>query len=238
MKLPKIQIDRINSTLSAIPNDARSGLEIGFYEFVLTKLLSEKLDLISIDLPRPVLDHEAYRLVFSDIQALPFLDRVFDIVVCTEVLEHLSDEILIHGVTELKRVARKYILVSVPYKQRIWNELFQCSNCGASCNNMGHLRFMDEEILKSLFNPWRCLDIQLLGEGPGYAPDWIYQIAYRYGGLSKKLIFLESCPNCGSQQGQMQVNKLGWFFERFIWRLEAMAPKRPLWLMAIFQSPL
>ncbi len=50
----------------------------------------------------------------ADVQHLPFADDSFDLVLCLEVLEHLPDSAL--GLRELLRVARGYILVSVPHE--------------------------------------------------------------------------------------------------------------------------
>lgn len=51
-------------------------------------------------------------LRFGDINTLPYQDSCFDLVVCSEVLEHLArpEEAL----KEIKRVAKKYCLLSVP----------------------------------------------------------------------------------------------------------------------------
>ncbi len=48
----------------------------------------------------------------ADIYRLPFPDRSFDTVVCSEVLEHLDDPD--RAVGELKRVARRYVVITVP----------------------------------------------------------------------------------------------------------------------------
>lgn len=50
----------------------------------------------------------------ADAQRLPFSDNSFDLVLCLEVLEHLPDSRL--GLVELLRVARDWVLVSVPHE--------------------------------------------------------------------------------------------------------------------------
>ena len=50
----------------------------------------------------------------ADVHHLPFPDDSFDLVLCLEVLEHLPDSAL--GLQELLRVARDYVLVSVPHE--------------------------------------------------------------------------------------------------------------------------
>jgi len=48
----------------------------------------------------------------GDIYKLPYKDNTFDLVLCTEVLEHLERPY--DAVAELKRVSKKFILFSVP----------------------------------------------------------------------------------------------------------------------------
>jgi ubiquinone/menaquinone biosynthesis C-methylase UbiE len=53
-------------------------------------------------------------LVCGSVRALPFPSRSFDAVLCLEVLEHLEDPA--SAVRELSRVARKAVILSVPYE--------------------------------------------------------------------------------------------------------------------------
>jgi 2-polyprenyl-3-methyl-5-hydroxy-6-metoxy-1,4-benzoquinol methylase len=48
----------------------------------------------------------------GDIYKLPYKTNSFDLIICTEVLEHLENPK--KALTELKRVAKKYIILSVP----------------------------------------------------------------------------------------------------------------------------
>lgn len=52
----------------------------------------------------------------ADIRKLPFGDGEFDIVTACEVLEHIPFEDFQKGLLELKRVSRKNILISLPYR--------------------------------------------------------------------------------------------------------------------------
>lgn len=53
-------------------------------------------------------------LVAAEVLRLPFADRSFDLVLCLEVLEHLTEPG--RGLTELLRLTRRYVLVSVPHE--------------------------------------------------------------------------------------------------------------------------
>ena len=189
--------ERLERTLAMLPAEVGMGLEIGCYDFRLTDLLRAKMDLVSIDLPRQVTRHEDYRLAFGDIQQLPFGKGSFDMVVCTEVLEHLPDRVLNRGVQELKRVSRKYILISVPDRQRVWNELFKCSACGFTCNSMGHLQCFDKNRLTRLLEPARLVKFEFVGRTRGYAPDILYTLARRFGNAWHD----HSFGNCPSLSG-------------------------------------
>lgn len=52
------------------------------------------------------------KFINGSITALPFKDKSFDLVICLEVLEHLSSPL--QGLKELCRVSKKTVLVSVP----------------------------------------------------------------------------------------------------------------------------
>jgi SAM-dependent methyltransferase len=53
-------------------------------------------------------------LIIADIRRLPFPPASFDLVMCLEVLEHVPDAA--SGLSELLRVSRDYVLVSVPHE--------------------------------------------------------------------------------------------------------------------------
>lgn len=71
-----------------------------------------------VDISAPALAYARQRLDDPVNQAnlynLPFADNSFDLVVCLEVLEHLPEPG--HGLAELLRVARWFVLVSVPHE--------------------------------------------------------------------------------------------------------------------------
>ncbi len=50
----------------------------------------------------------------EDVQELSFADKSFDIVLCQQVLEHVLNPV--KAISELKRVAIKQLIISVPYE--------------------------------------------------------------------------------------------------------------------------
>lgn len=232
------EADRISRTVAAIPPDARSCLEVGFLNLHVTARLADKIDLISIDLPREVKNHRAYRLAFADIQHLPFKDGAFDLAFCTEVLEHLPESILIRGCAELRRVTSKYLLITVPLRQRVWNELFRCRHCGHQCNTMGHLHYFDEARLDGHFPGMRAVKREEIGQVLGYAPDWLYALGRAFGGGLHRAVFDHPtgvCPKCMRTDAAMKPNFAGMLIERIIWRLERIVPRRSAWMLVLYE---
>lgn len=52
--------------------------------------------------------------VLGDVRQLPFLDSVFDIALCCQVLEHIPFEFFAASLGELKRVVRQGVVLSLP----------------------------------------------------------------------------------------------------------------------------
>jgi ubiquinone/menaquinone biosynthesis C-methylase UbiE len=53
--------------------------------------------------------------VVSDIRKLPFDEKSFDLVMACEILEHIPFEDFEKALSELYKVSRKYVLISIPY---------------------------------------------------------------------------------------------------------------------------
>jgi ubiquinone/menaquinone biosynthesis C-methylase UbiE len=71
-------------------------------------------------------------LSIGDIYNLKFKDKSFDLVISTEVLEHLADPK--KALRELKRISKKYVLLSVPNEP--WFYLFNYTQWG---KDIGHI---------------------------------------------------------------------------------------------------
>ncbi|MDE2001609.1 MAG: class I SAM-dependent methyltransferase [Patescibacteria group bacterium] len=57
--------------------------------------------------------------VVADITEMPFQNDAFDTVSCCEVLEHLPFEDSVKALTEIKRVAKNYAVISIPDHRRV-----------------------------------------------------------------------------------------------------------------------
>jgi SAM-dependent methyltransferase len=111
--------------------DAQSLLDVGCGEGVLTHRWAQRMGdqrrVVGIDLDDPALHAEwakrtAPNLEYRVMKAenLPFADGEFDAATAIEVLEHVPDAE--HTVAEIARVAKRWLLVSVP-REPLWRGL-------------------------------------------------------------------------------------------------------------------
>lgn len=85
-------------------------------------------------------------------QTIPFNDEAFDAVVMSEVLEHLSDEVLEQTLLEVKRVLKKggRFLITVPYDEVLSDNVSICPNCESVFHRWGHVQSFTKESLQVL----------------------------------------------------------------------------------------
>ncbi|MBI2031971.1 MAG: class I SAM-dependent methyltransferase [Candidatus Levybacteria bacterium] len=120
--LQKFLIDNFYKNLISVIKDLKinSVLDVGCGEgFTLNKLYENKIGkkLEGVDFLETAIElgkktHPHLILNQGDIYKLKYQDNAFDLVMATEVLEHLEDPR--KGLKELIRVSKKYILLSVP----------------------------------------------------------------------------------------------------------------------------
>lgn len=85
-------------------------------------------------------------------QAIPFESDFFDTVVVSEVLEHLSDEILEKALSEIERVLSTggRVVGTVPARENLSEQLAVCPHCGESFHRWGHQQSFDDARLRGL----------------------------------------------------------------------------------------
>jgi SAM-dependent methyltransferase len=111
-----------------------------------------------------------WNLVTSDITKLPFADESFDIVICSEVMEHIPDDD--RAASEILRVLKKNgtLAVSVP---RMWPEKICWMLSDDYFNaNQGHVRIYRKSTIKNIFKNKNCRFLRYHFAHSLHSPYW------------------------------------------------------------------
>jgi len=132
------------------------GCELGYF---VRKMAQQGLNAVGIDISPTKIQKADYiaqkmnincQFKVMDAEHLQFEDNSFDWVLCSETLEHVLNDR--QAANELVRVAKGYIIVTVPQKSLFWRVLNRIRPVYhfATCN-AGHLRDYTPETLLNLF---------------------------------------------------------------------------------------
>lgn len=103
------------------------------------KIVGTEVNQDRVSLSNNILGDDVIVLGFRNGSLSSFEDKSIDNVVCTEVLEHIPDHKF--AVSELTRVARKKVIITVPFRETIQNAL--CIHCCKLTPYSGHLHSYD-----------------------------------------------------------------------------------------------
>jgi SAM-dependent methyltransferase len=164
--------------------DPQSLLDVGCGEGVLVHRWAQRIapkPVVGIDLEEPSIQagwaqHQAPNLDYRVMKAedLPFADGEWDVATAVEVLEHVPDPA--HTVAEMARVARRWLLVSVP-REPLWRGLNMARGAYLKDlgNTPGHLNHWSKRSFVALLSqhgevvearspfPWTMLLVRLGG---------------------------------------------------------------------------
>lgn len=98
---------QIYEVLSAKPN---SVLVVGVGDGIVSGILAKYISVKTVDI-----DVKLKPDVVASVTELPLGDTAFDLVLCAQVLEHIPFENFERALLELKRVAKKRVIISLPH---------------------------------------------------------------------------------------------------------------------------
>lgn len=197
------QIQVKTDILDLLPKDVGSILDIGCGDGFLTNALPEDIDVVGIDISTQALKHVKRKKLVGSITDLPFQDNSFDLVMANDVIEHLPNDLFKKGLQEIARVARKKIIITVPFKEDLRANIALCKNCGTQFHVNMHHRSFDEKTLQQLFpGKWKPISFRYSGDMIFDFPELLRELRNKTGEWT--LWENAVCPNCGSNQ---QVSK-------------------------------
>lgn len=159
---------------------AKRALNIGVGNGALELLAATKgVDIWSLDPSERAIDSLRQSLGMREkaqagyCQAVPFPDAHFDIVIMSEVLEHLDEAVLEKTLDEVHRVLRAggAFIGTVPARENLAESLVVCPHCGLQFHRWGHkssfdinrlsailaTRFTVDEVSERFFIDWESV---------------------------------------------------------------------------------
>lgn len=191
---------RIETLINLIPKEVNSIIEVGCGDGRLINCLKDKHDhLYGMDISEEIIKTVEVPKIIGSIDDIPFKDNEFDLVICSEVLEHLPINIYEKSLSELERISDKYILISVPNDENIKVRRVECPECNCAFHPWRHLRSYKLDEMKNLFNKFNIhKSITFIFEKD--YPDFIiksYKLYCKLINRQQKLPETCICPQCG-----------------------------------------
>jgi SAM-dependent methyltransferase len=226
---------RIEATLALFPPDVRTILNVGCGDGRVTRSITDRYKIVGVDVSMRAASLSEVPFVLGSIAALPFADRAFDLVVTTEVLEHLPPELFASALNELQRVARRYILITVPNNEILEANYIKCESCQAVYHAWYHMRAFDEKTLVRLLSRFSPLTVKPIGPWQPLIYRWPYRILH-YLGDSWACTDQALCPECLTPCSiAREGNLFGSILKRVLWRIYQYTPlKKQAFLGAVY----
>ena len=226
---------RISETISMIPQNIASILEVGCGDGRVSKGIDGNFTLIGTDIRSSEINKFPGTKFISDISNLPIKDKKFDLILSTEVLEHLDNKTFSQALGEISRVAKRYILITVPFEENLSVQWMKCSICAQIFHAWGHLRKFNSQNLKELFDGADLVEKRFFSPNESRIPPFTYVIIKKLGNVWSTGNSL--CPRCGSKPLQSEGNMFGKILQRLIWRFIKVSPfKKPIWVGCLYEK--
>jgi len=207
-KPEEYQVQLLADILSMIPQDTQSILDVGCGNGLITNFLPETIHVVGIDPSDEALKTVNREKYVGSITSLPFADNSFDLVMANDVIEHLPNDIYLKGISELFRVASKYVLISVPHAEQLEKSFTKCADCEQVYHINHHQRsFREKELIDLCEQEWKVSEIRFSGDITRPPLDPIDPaLIHRFQGYAAYENCL--CPNCGSSRVISEHNLL------------------------------
>ncbi|WP_271554438.1 class I SAM-dependent methyltransferase [Bradyrhizobium sp. CCBAU 45394] len=187
-----------DTVLAMIPADARSILDAGCGNGAITNHLPADRHIEGCDISKAALAHVRCPTKIADLTNLPFGDGEFDLVLATDVLEHIPDTSYARALSELFRVSSRWILVAVPYNEILDAATVECRSCKASFHVHLHQRsYSAQELAKSWEGQAGVVEHAFCGARWRWSSPLVVELLHlangRYYGFEHA-----QCPQCGA----------------------------------------
>ena len=227
---------------SLIPQGVQTILDVGCGNGVQAKLLSSSYKVVGMDASETALRQAAISSVRGLSHRLPFATKSFDLVWSSQMLEHLPNHTLKLTIEEMQRVAREWIILSVPYKENLHFRQCRCHNCHRTFHVYGHLQRFDLTRLRHIMQPFLLQSWAFCG---AEAKQYHSVLLFLKQNLGREWFSLPDaspiCPYCGhAEQEIWHGNRIARWCDRVnqLYVQSRFAPSiTPFWIVTLWRAP-
>ena len=151
----KARKELITNELELIPQGT-SFLEVGCAQGLFVKTAKRKAEIaVGVDYEEDKLEFASKAslncdFIQGDGEKLPFKDKAFDIVLCTEVIEHIPN--WKKAVKEISRVAKKKVIITIPLEKAVFWRFFSIF---MPMHTRKHLHRLDSKDIIKNMKDWK-----------------------------------------------------------------------------------
>jgi SAM-dependent methyltransferase len=221
-----------------IPASIRTILDVGCGNGALTRHLAQEYQVYGVDGSFVPLKQTKVPKSQGFADYLPFASHSVDLVLSSEMLEHLPDAVLQQAVTELARVTRDWLLITVPFNESLALRYMWCDVCQRPFNIYGHIQSFSLRDLQALFTGWNLHSWAHCGTFDQAYPGWLLWIRQRLGNgwyFDENISMM--CPYCGkSHFEQPRINRVVyWCTQVYENVYENKRRQQPYWIVTLWQ---
>lgn len=186
--------------IAMLPAEAGSILDVGCGNGAISNAISDRV-VIGSDIALAAIKHMRHPACLADIGEMPFADDSFDLVMATDVLEHIPDSQYAKACAEIARISRRWILIAVPYRELLDSATVDCAACGKLYHVHWHQRSYDESFLGQHWAGVAPVSRWILA-----GERWIWSsqavLDLKHAALGRNYDFPQAvCPDCGTLRG-------------------------------------
>ena len=197
--------DRARVVVSAIPPDAQSVLEVGCGDGLIIDQVGCG-DRMGMDISAIAVARVEAPAIVGSVSRIPFEDARWDAVVASEVLEHIRDAEYHQSTAEIARVARRYIVVTVPNRENLRQSLTRCPRCGRTYNASDHVRAYQPGSMSILFDGFRLAECREFGHPYRVWGGFETFLRQRLLGMTLPYTGVYACPGCGPDESPRRAS--------------------------------
>ncbi len=233
---------KIEKILKLIPSDVKTIIDVGCGNGVITNVLAKKFDITGVDRSEKALSYVETSKIRASCDSIPAKSGNYDMAFSSELLEHLEDDVLKGTVAEMKRLSKKYILITVPNDENPNKLAIKCPECGLIFNRPNHLRNLNLEKCKSLFPEYKVVESFTFGNRVRYYQPAILSSKLKLSPSSSWIPYYwiskdkrkTICPRCVHPFTYKYRFNLIAFTHDIINVI--VSPKKPYWLFVLFEA--